>query len=446
MDMIGSAEAIARIERYYAGGVLSYARYELAPLKAPSPASVELAEALTPENADGEAARFLAEATLPSLGHSRGIVICGGGAKYFPCAWVCIRLLRWLGCRLPIELWYLGPLECDERMQQLVEPYGVTCIDGRRHRRLNETFDWDKLAGCGLGGFELKAYAVLYSGFAEVLSIDADNVPVVDPTYLFDTPEYEREGALFWPDYGRLDRNREIWEICKVAYRDEPEFESGQFVVDKRRHMAPLELAFFYNAHSDFYYRYLHGDKDTFHLAFRRLGHRYAMPDTGIHPLDYTMCQHDFEGRRIFQHRNLAKWRLRQPNLRIHDFRFEEECLGFVEELALRWDGRVEPVTDEDAYARTRLSGVARQLTRRLHRYHRVGYDTRLMSFEPNGMIGHGAASNERYWELVPRVGPPVLEIGSVHKSICNLKLDDAGVWRGRWLAYEKMPIELIPA
>src|ERR1700736_334833 len=38
-----------------------------------------------------------------------GIVIPGGGIKYLPCAWVCIHMLRHLGCVAPIELWHLGP-------------------------------------------------------------------------------------------------------------------------------------------------------------------------------------------------------------------------------------------------------------------------------------------------------------------------------------------------
>ena len=41
----------------------------------------------------------------------RGIVICGGGAKYFPCAYVLVLLLRHLQCLLPIEVWHLGARE-----------------------------------------------------------------------------------------------------------------------------------------------------------------------------------------------------------------------------------------------------------------------------------------------------------------------------------------------
>src|SRR5256885_92491 len=55
----------------------------------------------------------------------KGIVICGGGLKYFPCAWVCINRLRDFGCELPIELWYLGAREMTPTMQRLVEPLGV---------------------------------------------------------------------------------------------------------------------------------------------------------------------------------------------------------------------------------------------------------------------------------------------------------------------------------
>ena len=50
-----------------------------------------------------------------------------------------------------------------------------------------------------LGGWELKAYALLHSRFREVLLLDADNVPVRNPEYLFDTPDYTAAGTLFWP-------------------------------------------------------------------------------------------------------------------------------------------------------------------------------------------------------------------------------------------------------
>jgi hypothetical protein len=62
----------------------------------------------------------------------RGIVIAGGGLKYFPSVWVCVNLVRHFGCKLPIQLWYLGDGECDPYMQRLLEPLGVECVDARK--------------------------------------------------------------------------------------------------------------------------------------------------------------------------------------------------------------------------------------------------------------------------------------------------------------------------
>ena len=93
--------------------------------------------------------------------------------------------------------------------------------------------------------------------------------------------------------------------------------------------------------HSNFYYRYIHGDKDTFHLAFRRVLKTYAMPSKGIHRLDFTMCQHDFDGERIFQHRNRAKWALWRRNPRIGHFWHEEECMRAMDDLRRRWSGKI---------------------------------------------------------------------------------------------------------
>jgi hypothetical protein len=57
------------------------------------------------------------------------------------------------------------------------------------------------------------------------------------------------------------------------------------------------------------------------------------------------MCQHDFEGRRVFQHRNLDKWNLFLHNRRVKGFRFERECRELVTRLQDSWDGSVDPRT-----------------------------------------------------------------------------------------------------
>jgi hypothetical protein len=270
--------------------------------------------------------------------------------------------------------------------------------------------------------------------------LDAHHVPVVDPTFLFETPEYRVHGAIFWPDYGRLKESRQIWEICEVPYRDEPEFESGQIVVDKVRCWKALNLAMHYNEHADFYYRHIHGDKDTFHLAFHRAGHKYAMPSREIHGMDGTMCQHDFQGRRIFQHRNTDKWRLDGSNRRIGDFWCEDDCRDALRRLRECWSGRPfgKPAIDEKERA------LSARLGGKCYDYRRVGYDHRVLELVADGTVGRGGAANERFWSVnrfQGRIGLSIL--GDGHLT-CHLR-EERGVWKGAWLHHERMPIELTP-
>jgi hypothetical protein len=263
----------------------------------------------------------------------RGIVIPAGGAGYFPCAWVCIHQLRRLGCQLPIQLWYLGPGELDARMRSLVAPLGVECVDADVVRRRHPARI--------LNGWESKPYSILHCPFREVLLLDSDNVPVLNPEFLFDTPEFRETGAIFWPDYRRMPAEREAWAVFDVPYRDEPEFESGQIVMDKVRCWRALKLTMWFNEYSDFFYNHVHGDKDTFRFAWHRVGQRFAMPPFPIHPLEGTMCQHDFTGRRLFQHRNTDKWNVYRDNKCVDGFLFEEECQADVRRLRQVWDGTI---------------------------------------------------------------------------------------------------------
>jgi hypothetical protein len=259
---------------------------------------------------------------------ARGIVICAGGMKYFTCAWVCVKTLRALGCPLQVELWHLGREEMTDEMRALADRLGVKCVDAHEVRKEHPVRR--------LGGWELKCYAILHSRFREVLLLDADNVPVVNPNFLFDTTEYRKTGAIFWPDIGSLGPERDIWKIVGVPYNPAPDFESGQIVVDKKRCWKALQLAMHFNEHSDFYYQHVYGDKDTFRFAFLKTGTPFSMPSRRIEYIDGTLCQHDFTGRRIFQHR-IKKWSLSGRNKPTKGFLYEEECLGFLDELRQLW-------------------------------------------------------------------------------------------------------------
>ena len=284
---------------------------------------------ITEENARDLADAFIASAPpyVPDRHHGRGIVVCGGGEKYFPCAWVCIRMLRHVGCTLPIELWHLDAAEMPEQYKRLVEPFNVRTVDASVVQRRHPV-------RCSMTGWVLKPYAILHSDFQEVMLIDADNVVVRDPAYLFDAPEYRAAGSAFWPDFSRLAPDRAIWRICRVPYRDEPEFETGQLLVDKSRCWLPLKLTLHLNEHHTFYYDYVHGDKELFHMAWRMLNRAYAMTSFSLEPLEGTMCQHDFQGTTVFQHRNMLKWATDKTNRHVAGFHFEDECIRYLNVVA----------------------------------------------------------------------------------------------------------------
>ena len=149
------------------------------------------------------------------------------------------------------------------------------------------------------------------------------------PARLFAAPPYRETGAIFWPDIKPIPADSPIWEICRVPYRDEPSFESGQIVLDKARCWKARPLTMHMNERADFYYQHVLGDKDTFHMAWRFLAQPYSMapyPPQLIEAAEGRTCwtailgpvlgQRDFDGRVILQHRNWPKFILFGINLR----------------------------------------------------------------------------------------------------------------------------------
>jgi len=357
----------------------------------------------------------------------RGVVIPSGGVKYFPSAWVCINMLRHVGCTLPIELWRLGPEEMSDEMKSLVEPLGVTCIDALEVRKQHPVRTVGKANG-GHEGWELKPYSILHSRFREVLFFDADNMPVVDPTFLFDTPQYREHGAIFWPDPFFYTADDPIWKLTGVPYRHEPQFESGQIVVDKEHCWISLCLTVWMNEHSDLWYRYIYGDKDTFHMAWRKLGYEYAMPEKGYERIQGVMCHHDFEGRRIFQHRHGHKWVIDGRNPTIPGFHFEIFCREFIRDLGKRWCTRPGRPFDYDG-APTDLRRMASELAQfrwRLSSNHSVVCH---VTFGLNGFVHEGAADDLQTWGLIKEQQRFVLSLSSTLGCVTHL-ISDAADWR----------------
>lgn len=374
-----------------------------------------------------------------------GIVICAGGRLYFTCGWVLVNLLRLLGCRLPIEVWYRNPREMNARMRRLLESVeGVRCVDASDYK-----------PDLRLRGWEIKPFAIMHSRFEEVLFIDCDNVPTRDPSFLLHAAPYRKYGAVFWPDRWMGDGDPDdvrtmtddAWRACGLEPRDEPEFESGQIVINKRRCWRALKLTLFLNAHSDFFYHLVLGDKDTFHLAWRRTGLEYAMPkdrperETPDAPVLY---QHDFEGRRLFQHRNEAKWDYDGHNVRLPGFQHEASCFRLLDVLRQEWDGEVRRYPD--GYTPPERTVYDRITKMRLFHYHHDGVFSRLIEMRPDFRIGLGKAAWETDWEIEEGDGGTVeLTLRNSLRKMCVLAQTGDVCWAGRCLHFERMPMTVEP-
>jgi hypothetical protein len=346
----------------------------------------------------------------------RGIVIPAGGITYNTGAWVTIRRLRQLGCQLPIQVWYNGPEEADPNWHSLAKPLGVECIDSQEVTRTFPHRD--------LKGWAIKPYAMLHCRFREVLLLDADNVPVRDPTYLFLDEDYQRYGTMFWPDGNATAQDRLCWQAFGVDYRDEPAQESGQILVDKAKCWHALNLCNWYNEHAYFYWRFVFGDKDTFRFAWHRLDQPFAMTSHPLVLIPWTLCQHDMAGRRVFQHRAHVKWSL-GGNPRSRGFWYEEECLELIDELRQKWDP-LEHLTghldEDDRRQMADLEGKALSCRS-------AGYRATQIALGTNNRITKGLSTDVELWWC--ENGELVLA-SKDGRPVGRLRQDKQGIWTGK--------------
>ncbi|MFK7787516.1 MAG: hypothetical protein AB8B56_20500 [Crocinitomicaceae bacterium] len=248
----------------------------------------------------------------PNTFQGRGIVICGGGPVYFTCAWININMLRNIGCKLPIELWHLEH-ELTEELIEMLEKLDVSC------KNINE------YGGGHLENYALKPFSIINSSFLEVLFLDADNNCLKDPSFLFDSAEYQENGAVFWPDFWITEKTNPIWKVLDIQKRELQEQESGQILINKEKCWKELNLCLHFNMERKYYYRMLLGDKDTFQLAWLALGSDYHMITTPVGFCGHndeknglfhstSMVQHDYDGNNLFIHRNIIKWFYTPPD------------------------------------------------------------------------------------------------------------------------------------
>lgn len=265
----------------------------------------------------------------------KGIVTaCGSRECFYVGAYVLINLLRYFGCYLPVEVWKFD-WEKDAKWDKIFND-----LDGVFVKYYDQ-----KIAEVDRKGWSLKPFAIRESGFKEVLFLDSDIAPAKDPTYLFNYEPYKDSGSIFWSDTCRThaptrptpeNKSRDsFWHLAECAEISEREIESGQVLIDKEKCWKELNLTCHYNSHADWYYQLFLGDKETFHLAWRRLRTNFVFfqNSTSINVTGGKyFYQYDHNNELVFQHRSGNKFRLKN-NLLKPEFIEQEKIFNIIEDL-----------------------------------------------------------------------------------------------------------------
>jgi hypothetical protein len=211
---------------------------------------------------------------------SRAILIPAGGRCtiydkkapqfYFWGAFAVAWNLRSRGCRLPIQFWFLpGEMEEIEHCELYARRVAATChvIDTTQMRCVH--------------GWQVKINAILQSEYDEVLHLDADCLPVQNPEFMFDSPEFAEHAALFWRDNPDVNDFHgyvyaDLWNRMGETRRDKiPDIEAGQMFIDKVRAARALYVVKHLADHADYWGGYnggergvWYGDKTDFHMGF----------------------------------------------------------------------------------------------------------------------------------------------------------------------------------
>ncbi|KAG2444246.1 hypothetical protein HXX76_001003 [Chlamydomonas incerta] len=226
----------------------------------------------------------------------RGLLIPAGGPRYTTNLLISLHVIRrHFNCSLPIEVAWQGDAEMDwatwAAIQRNFAPIRGFNVKSQPHPVPNlhgKTFDATSYSG--------KVFALALSEFKEVLLLDADSLPLVDPAQLFDDPRFRAHGSLFWPDawtgeasrvvmggYG-IDAEKAERVLAMGRGTGRRDAESGQLLLDRSRHLDVIEALLFINRHPDSNAGLLWGDKDTYWLAMAAVGKAHCYNQVAVPP------------------------------------------------------------------------------------------------------------------------------------------------------------------
>lgn len=296
-----------------------------------------------------------------------GIVTIGGNF-YSWMAYIQLLQLRKLGSNLPVEIlipsiedYYKEAHFCDHVLPQ----YNAKCILVPEKLGFNVAKHWK------FSSYQFKALALCLSSFQHVLILDSDNVVLLKPEKVFDSPVYRDNGMVLWPDYwertispewydiigkpivgnkqvrtGRFPVNihnmlTSELEINETRFHDlegalpDLSTESGQVMFNKKTHGKVMLMTLYYNIFGpEIYYKLFslgalgEGDKDTFAAAALACGEKYYQVASSIRTLGYfdTTPGGGFHGMAMAQ---------KNPQL---DYQLFQKTNQNFKDLHLDWD------------------------------------------------------------------------------------------------------------
>jgi hypothetical protein len=288
---------------------------------------------------------------------TRAVVLPAGGPGLLQLGLVGLQALRYHArCRLPVEIFFqdAGEAPSPELEAWVTEELGpvvfrnIQQVAHRAHQMRQENGATAErwYASCPhqlrIEGYGLKVLAMVLSAYDEILVLDSDNLPVLDPTGLFSLGRFGRGeiGGFFWtdffgifepndyqrsvlyrtmlrdlkpppcPQHGGMTEYREPGSdepACGMSVPDRRGLESGQVLMrrrevnGKRSFWRALMLSVYMYHHRDFFYRHMYGDKDSYRLAALALGEPSEICPLALGSVGFYDDHQAFQGHGMLQ-------------------------------------------------------------------------------------------------------------------------------------------------
>ena len=163
----------------------------------------------------------------------RGVVMLSGGEQLQYAA-TSLGMLQLLGSQLPVELWMLNHTSAKEDWCVELATQGVICrFISDYVQNATEILEFSH---------QHTAAALLFSSFAEILYLDSDTMPVINPDSIFDLGVFTSTGAVLWPDFWKPTESP--WTHYITGFSDQVQqqvsryhtIDSTLMVWDKKKH------------------------------------------------------------------------------------------------------------------------------------------------------------------------------------------------------------------